>query len=532
MTGAIRVPGRGPDALKVIWPAVFFIAMLVLGLKTYSAYGVAWDDHISREHGHQVWDFLFKGDRALLANPERHHGPFIEFVLTWIEKLIGTGTWREGTLVRHAATHLIFLAGVVMFYRLGLRYFGDRRAALAGCVLLTFTPVIYANSFYNSKDIGFMALFIAAILTLERYRSGPSVVRAAVHAAMTAACIATRMPGTLIVVFTVIVEALRIPAAADRKSRTALLVFYLTLTACLTLLFWPALWSDPAGEFLIAAGQALKYPFGPETIVFEGRPLSPSDLPRRYLIASIVTTLPVAYLFLLSLGLAAGVWRVTRPGSPAETDRGADIVTLLWVGLPLLHFMIKPTHVYDGWRHYFFLYPGIVVWMVRGWGLIRRALLGRRVISVAAAVLILAEPVHFMVRAHPNAHAYYNLLAGPKEDLPGLYTVDHWGLSYRQALEHILRHDPRDRITVGLYNQSGYFNYLFLKPEDRERIILVDGEASADYRLTNYRKGASWKWPDTEMEKNYILEKHIDADGIRMTGIYRNRRDDRRGGGS
>ena len=62
-----------------------------------------------------------------------------------------------------------------------------------------------------------------------------------------------------------------------------------------------------------------------------------------------------------------------------------------------------------------------------------------------------------------------------------------WGLSYREALEYILKNDKDEIIKVCASNSPGKDNIAILPPEDRKRLIYAWEPSEAKYFLSNYR---------------------------------------------
>ena len=75
---------------------------------------------------------------------------------------------RRVYLARHLLTHLSFLAGGFFAWLLTYRMFGNRVVALLAMLIFLLHPRLYAHSFFNSKDIPFLAMFMAALYLVHR----------------------------------------------------------------------------------------------------------------------------------------------------------------------------------------------------------------------------------------------------------------------------------------------------------------------------------------------------------------------------
>ena len=112
------------------------------------------------------------------------------------------------------------------------------------------------------------------------------------------------------------------------------------------------------------------------------------------------------------------------------------------------------------------------------------------VFAAVAAVLVLnlATTMRFMIAAHPYQNVYFNVLAGRNlTEVRRRLELDYWGLSYRQALEYVLRHDSAEVLKIAVANAPGFYNSYILPSADRARLRLTEDPAGADYFIGNYR---------------------------------------------
>jgi hypothetical protein len=93
-----------------------------------------------------------------------------------------------------------------------------------------------------------------------------------------------------------------------------------------------------------------------------------------------------------------------------------------------------------------------------------------------------------MIRYHPHENVFFNRLAGEgMEAARQRFELDYWGLSYRQGLEWILRHDGRSAIKVFLAGGLAEASAAILPRGERRRLVCVARRGEADYFLGNYR---------------------------------------------
>lgn len=467
----------------------FFAAYLLLGALIAGHYGLAWDETESRHLGQLNLDYL-AGDPALLSEPDRLIGPALEIALAAVERALGVTDPRYAFLLRHFLTFLVFFAAAVVFYRLCRKRFGPGLAA-AGAVFFIAHPRIFAHSFFNSRDIGFLAAVVFAVASLEAFLEKPGPRTALAHAAFTGFAIATRIMGVWIPLATLIV--------ARRNVRRRELAVYGIAAAFFTVLFWPYLWADPAGRFLEALRHSSRVPW-PWTVLYGSAFHQADGLPWHYMPVWIAITTPPVILALFLGGVGRLALRKKRPP--------ADLLCAAWFFIPVAAVIaLRPT-LLDEWRYLFFVYPALV-WLALV------ALEGlRRTWPRWLALAALAPSLAFMARAHPFENVYFNRLAG--KDLAEIrmrYEMDYWGLSYRRILERIAARDARPLIRVCAETEPGVFNAALLPRSDRGRFEFVEDTTNADYFITNYR----WHPGDHPLP---VFEAVV-VDGARIAAAYK-----------
>jgi hypothetical protein len=433
---------------------------------------------------------------------------------------------------------LLFWCGSIAFFLLIKDRYGSWRLGLLGCALLVLTPRIFAHSFYNSKDIGFLSLFIMAMYTFRRFWRAPTIPNAILHAGISAALIATRVGGVLIPAVTVLaigVDAVRDrrPQAATRRVKATL--GYLGLTGALTVTFWPYLWTDPVGNFVMALENMSRFRW-PGELLYMGRFIPGLEVPWHYVLVWMAITLPVMYSILFGLGVASfakALWKDRLRAWPTSGEE-EDLVYLMLFLAPILAAVVLGSVLYDGWRHMYFVYPAFLMIAMRGFSWLADGVRGGsghgRFRWVAASLLaalgfnVLAT-ASWMVKNHPHQQVYFNVLAGA--DVGRRFELDYWGLSYRQGLEYLLRFDSSPEIQVAVSSHPGRLNRKILRRDDRMRIRYVE-EGEATYYLSNHRGGNRLRGFEEEHDKFYAKEPpyseplwSLKVEGETIMGLYR-----------
>src|SRR5436190_9688465 len=189
-------------------PAVIFFSMFLLtGLLVYDDYGLSYDEETSRVgNGYINYNFIQTHEEGPLAKAsEKYHGPAFEIFLVFAEKLFKRTDDRSIFLCRHLLTFLLFFTGVIFFYCLALNYFRNKSAALLTCLVLVLSPRIFADGFYNSKDMAFLSVFIPSIYFLIRFVDKQVLRSVFLHALVTGILVDIRITGIIVPAFTVLI---------------------------------------------------------------------------------------------------------------------------------------------------------------------------------------------------------------------------------------------------------------------------------------------------------------------------------------
>lgn len=518
------VPAATPRWTRVAIPLAFLL-YLALGLALHRDYGLGWDEPQSRKNGLMAYDYVTGTSRELLQYVDRDYGTALELPLFAAEKLFRCDSPRSAYLLRHLLTFLFFFGGVVAFHALARRRFSPG-LALGGAALLVLSPRIFADSFTNTKDIGFLVAITVAVLTLERFLAAPGAARATLHACASAFAIDLRIPGVFLVPLTILFWSLDTWLVAVHRGawrrRLVLLGLYLLLTAVFVTLFWPYLWTDPLGHFVESFRNLGHFTRWKDTVLYLGQAFPAPELPWHYPLVWIAISTPLATLVLALLGSGRAVLDLARPARHRYPAFRLERIALAWFVLPLAAVVLGGSVLYDGWRQLYFLYPALVLLALSGieglWKLGARLDGWRRIALVVIGGGCLAGNVAsvllFMVRHHPHQNLYFNSLAGGMERARASFDLDYWGLTFREGLEYIARTDPSPEIPI-FFAYGSRDTIDILPPSDRARLRPLEEVRGAKYVLTNYR----WATEDYDSALDKVYE--ITIGGTAVMSVYR-----------
>ena len=476
-------------------PAAITVALFaVVGIAVVDGYGVSNDTNWQRVIAQMNIDYALGTGDLPTTRSDRYYGVAFEAPLILVERLLSlTDSWAI-FLSRYLLTHLFFLAGGWFCYLLTYRLFGDRRLALFALLLFLLHPRMYAHSFFNSKDLPFLAMFMIALYLVQRAFRRDTVAAFALCGVGVGVLINLRIMGAVLFAAVAGLRALDLMLARNRAARRRAVVttaaFVLAAAGTLYALS-PYLWRDP-----LAIADAFTGLAWHPTIVsglFNGRWVRWPSIPPHYLPTWMAVTTPPATLLLCLIGAAAAAGRgIARPGSlprcacMRNTRLRFEWLLLACLTLPVAAVIALNSNIYDGWRHMYFLYAPACLLAVCGLRALLAAARGLRSPAAAAwlrhglsvlAAAALVTTAADVVRLHPNQEGYFNFLVDRRTPE---HVGRHWHLLYlntqhRQAMEYLLARFPDSTLYLdGSQVRKMRRNRAILPAAARERILFTN----------------------------------------------------------
>ncbi len=473
---------------------------LLAGVAVLDDYGMAADEIVQRRTAQVVLDYARGRSDALLHYNYRTYGMAVEAPLWWAERALNLQDSRAIYLLRHLLTHLLFLAGGLGAAALAFRLYGSRRLALGALGLFLLHPRLYAHSFFNSKDLPFLSLFMLALLLTHwacRRGTGPAFLLCGIGVGVLAN---VRPMGLLLFGAVLTLRACDFIYAPDRTTRRRVLRasgLFVGATALTLYALWPYLWSDPVRRGVESLAYMAEVPHWMPQLV-RGHSFLSTALPPEYAPVWFAITAPPPALGFGLVGLAAlarRAWR--RPGALLRHTRlRFEGLLLACCILPVLAVILLDSTLYNGWRHLYFLYAPFCLLAIGGLHALATAAQRRGGagwtygLAGAGAGATLAA----LVSLHPYQHLYFNFLVdrATPERLLVRYDLDYWQIAYRDALEFLLARYPDDPIRMQNRFGRGHANRKLLPATDRQRLEWVGhaGDFFISDRRNSLARGA------------------------------------------
>jgi hypothetical protein len=485
---------------------LFFL--LMLGFLIVSDYGVTYDEYVNRRNGGVSLNYISQLIGHVLQIPiwpndpvlalyriplesyiDRDYGVAFDLPVMAIERLLQINDPRNQYLFRHALTYIVFLLGCWSLYKTIAFRFSSSWLGVVALVMMILSPRIFADAFYNSKDIVFMSAVAIATYAMQRMFYRKDIASAIFFGLATAFAINIRIIAVIFVVASILIFAFEwLNRRRSLPAQVALV--YVTATVGLTIGFWPWLWGDPVTNFMVALNNMSNFRWQ-GWVLYSGNYYTSTDLPRQYLLVWILISTPLLYSALFCVGVYS-IIKTTLRNNVQIWKNSAQLQDLIFLGLflsPILFVFFKRSVVYDGWRQFYFVYPAFICVAIRGLTCKPASIALFKLHRVVLALLLCltaASLTVWMIRQHPFQNLYFNVL-GPKGPAQS-FELDYWGTSNVKVLRFLLAYQPTGSIRVLPVGITALSQSLVMLDEaERKRIQIVDEVGDADFSVTNFR---------------------------------------------
>ena len=452
----------------------------IVGVAVLDDYGVAMDEYLQWQSGAVAFDYILGNEDSLRGGVDRFYGVAFEVPLIAVERALGLEDSRDIHLSRHLLTHAFFLAGGFFAWLLTYRLFGSRLVALLAMLIFLLHPRMYAHSFFNSKDLPFLSMFMIALYLIHRAFRRDSVWAFALCGVGVGLLANIRIMGAFLLPAVLGMLALDAFCAARRDGRGAAkralanACAFSAVSVATLYAAWPMLWRDPLG---IAETLSLltEHPNVAPTL-FRGEIVRWPNIPWDYAPTWILITTPPAALILAAVGIArvarlcAADWR----GALANSTARFGLLAAACLILPAAAIIALNSNIFNGWRHVYFLYAPMCVLAAFGlrW-LASQPKTGVRAAALALTAVGVAAVVVQMVRVHPHQNEYFNFLVN-KSGIADRWEMNYWRVPYREALETLLEMRPGGRVAIAATSLGERwfmeYNIEIMQPDDRRRL--------------------------------------------------------------
>ncbi|MFP5471207.1 MAG: ArnT family glycosyltransferase [Bacteroidia bacterium] len=464
---------------------LLFLGFLILGLSIYKDYGISTDEGTQRIIATKNIRYVTGESDELLTFQDRDYGVAFEAPLLILEYSLFKNDYHKIYPFRHLMIHLFFLFGAFIFYFLAYEVFKNKWLALIAFSLFIIHPRIFAHSFFNSKDIPFMVMLIVVMYSALKAFSNKKKRWFILFGIASAILVNLRIVGALypvlFIYFFIYNEKKNITSALKNVSISAI------VGAIILYVIWPFLWKNPIENFIQVIENMSKFRWEGDKNFLFGEYISARNLPWYYLPVWIGITTPIIVLILFVIGMTSFY------------KNNAVLLTTVALLTPVLAAILNNSVLYDGWRHFYFIYPLMVIITVNGISFLRQKINEKYVYAFVGISML--PVVYFSIKNHPFQQVYFNELVSKKENhLLRNFERDYWGASFYQGLKKLkIVSGEEDTIVYHSNIRVGEMNRLRFHPNKKPFLKYVSTLDSANYFITNYR------WHPQEYEFEHKL---------------------------
>jgi len=473
-----------------------FILLTIIGLFTVDGYGAPYDELVEmiilrsnakeyalRLEGEDSQSFFatLPGTR-ISRNIERDHGlcayyPLIPF-LSHLQPVI-----NQYSTVWSILTWLWFMVGCLSLYGLMRQMNVSRLVSFAAVLLLYLSPRFFAEGHYNNKDVVLLCLFLLTLWQGARFLHKPVMGRGLLFSF--AGAMATNIKIVGILPWSLIgLAALVWLSVNHRWSRKMLGVACGTLLsyAFFYLLLTPAMWENPMDFIRYVIANATGFTRFGGVVIFRGADFydigGSTPLPWYYLPYYMMVSIPLYTVILSAFGQLRTFHMILTQRADALKNKNSLlllVVSLAWL-LPMIFCMVMKPLMYNGWRHFYFVYAGFVIMAGFGlntlWEYARPHRKRRTLIACAMASCYCLTGIGLVLN-HPFQFAYFNPLV--PRDAQYRMDMDTWNVGPAGAFTRLykLKEEEDSILRVGCYFNDIKIGAFKLPSHIRDRLVVT-----------------------------------------------------------
>ena len=525
---------------KNLFTLIFFTLFFILGISVFSHYGISIDEDNTRINGLASLKYIFEIFSPELINnsekfddiPSLHEfkeqgiGAIFDLPLAYIEYFFHVEDSRNYYLLRHLFTFMIFFISVFFFFLIIKKRYNSNFIGMLGTLFLILSPRIFADSFYNNKDIVFLSLFIICLYYSLIFLDKPTIKNTIIFSLTSALCIDIRILGIILPLIIIVFYFLKNTNFSKNKVYILkpVLIFFI-LTPFFITLFWPYLWENPLENFIsvfksLSSFDEFVYNF------YFGNYILAQNIPWHYPLVWMVISIPILYIFLFGIGFFSisyefykNLLKIEHDGKNNFWKDNKELLDLIFYFIfliPLLVVILLNSTLYDGWRHLYFLYPSFLLISVSGLYKMKVSFFKKKLNIFYILIILLNTPtVFWMFKNHPYQYVYFNALAG--KEFNTNFEMDYWGLTNTKALEYIAKNEKEIVSVSSVSTTDLRLSKKFLIKKYRDKLKIASELNEAKYIINNYR---NWLGKNIEVPANYEILYEIKIDEIPINTIY------------
>ena len=533
-----------------------FVFFFLTGVLIFKDYGISTDEDFQRLVGFYWLNYIanfFPGSNFLLdvqnkikligdltlsvesGETFKYYGIIYDLPLAFIETVFNITDPKNFFYLRHFFNFFLFWMSSIFFYKILIIRFKNWSLAIFGVLFYVLSPRIFAESFYNNKDLILLSLFSISFYYVLIFFKKENKLNSIKLGIISAVCTCSRVLGILLIITCLLIYIFDLISLFKEriKSYNKYIVLVFSYSIFL-IIIWPYLWENPFKNFYNTIKIFSNY-LHIMQVLYNGDYYYSNNLPWHYSIVWPAITTPILYIFFFIFGFFFFIKRFLYRF--VKIDNSNKRYSHLWVGyrekfdvflfflLIIFYFLIIKLNatLYDGWRQLYFIYPIIIYYAIYALQIFYYYLKSKKYIINYLLTAYLTFLIYILYTMHPMQMVYFNLLA--KNNVSINYQVDYWGLSSIQAIRKILNYE-NNKSKVRIANASYvslWRSLVLLDKDDKNRIEFVGQDyKNADYIFTNFNSEVNMRLNSKySIPKNFQLVDSLYVNKIKVYDIYK-----------
>lgn len=532
---------------------LFFLLFFLIGISIFRDYGISTDELFQRASGYYWYvsivnelgvnneyinllkdKFMKMESSAHLASGKSiYYGVFFDLFSVVVEEIFKIKSSYDAYYLKHFLTFAFFFLSSILFYNLIKSRFKNKIFSIVLTLFFIMSPRIFAESYYNGKDIVFMSLSVISVYYALKYLEKQSINNIIIFSLFAALSTQIRIMGIFLFflfLFFWLLQSLEEEKFFKKNflHLISLIFFYFLFLYC----FWPYLWGSPFENFFKAFKIFSNYSWGSYVYYF-GEYIKASNVPWHYIPVWIFITTPIMYLIVFFLGLIKtliifsisflNISENNKKRLWQNVNEKKDLFLLLYLILPIFIVIFLNSTLYGGWRHLYFIYPGIIYFIAVGVDFILKSKIKKNYKSLFIFFLLagLIYNLVNLIKLHPYQNIYFNAMIEKKANK--LFPIDYWGLANLEALQFVVNLDKENLKTIrpASFTPLDFSRKLIKLNKDNIQITGTE-DLDQDYIFTNFYYERDPRYTDKYLiPNNYKKIFSIKRGHIIINEIYK-----------
>lgn len=495
---------------------LLLLFFLILGLFIVKDYGLSTDEPFHRTNGY-FWylnlveklvgnneifqDLKNKFQNMYWSNDFENglyheYGIFFDLVSALVEEALNIDTSENAFYLKHKLNFITFFISIIFFYKLINERFKNTIFSTTITIFYLSSPRIFAEAFYNPKDIIFMSFSVIALYyclnTIEKF----SFKNIFYFSLFSSIATNVRIMGILFLfLFSIFFIFNSLEEKNYFKKNLKNYLIFIIFYFFFLYLFWPYLWESPLNNFFTAFKSFANYEWG-GSVLYLGKYHLASSLPWHYIAVWIISTTPVFFLFFIFVGLLKTLLQFLKNFLNLSNQtkiwfniqQQKDFFILFFFFIPLISVVLFNSTLYGGWRHLYFIHPCLVYFIAVAMELIFLKLNIRNFIKNILKVfvsLVIIINCYTLIKLHPYQNIYFNFFMNKYAN--NFFEIDYWGLGNREAIKFLDANNIDKDLEVRTASFTPlFFSKFFLNPKQENIKITGTENTEQDFIFTNF----------------------------------------------